>query len=71
MDDKMLVFEKRLEALDRQMMDPAIASDGRRFREVSQEAAHVRQVVDAWHAVQRLETELAEPKLWCPRINEL
>lgn len=59
MDDKMLVFEKRLEALDRQMMDPAIASDGRRFREVSQEAAHVRQVVDAWHAVQRLETELA------------
>ncbi len=59
MDEKMVAFEKRLEALDRQMMDPAVASDGRRFREVSQEAAQVRDIVEAWHAIRRLDEELA------------
>jgi peptide chain release factor 1 len=58
MDEKLLAFERRLEALDRQMMDPSVASDGRRFREVSQEASHVRQIVEAWREVHRLEEEL-------------
>ena len=62
MDEKLFVFERRLDALDRQMMDPAVASDGRRFREVSQEASHVRAIVEAWHHAQRLERELAEAR---------
>jgi peptide chain release factor 1 len=62
MDDKLALFERRLEALDRQMMDPAIASDGRRYREVSQEASAVRGIVDAWQHVKRLESELNDAR---------
>ena len=62
MYEKLAALERRLEALDRQMMDPAVASDGKRFRAVSQEAAHLRDIVDAWHVVRRLEQELADAR---------
>jgi peptide chain release factor 1 len=62
MFERLAAFETRLEALDRQLMDPAVASDGKRMREVATEAAHVRDVVDAWRAHRRLEQELAEAK---------
>jgi len=59
MYEKLAALERKLEALDRQMMDPEVASDGNRFREVSREAAHLREITDAWHEVQRIEGELA------------
>jgi peptide chain release factor 1 len=59
MFDRLGAFETRLDALDRQLMDPAIHSDGNRLRVVSREAAHVRAVVEALHEHRRLESELA------------
>jgi peptide chain release factor 1 len=60
--DRLGAFETRLDALDRQLMDPSIASDGKRLREVSREASHVREIVEAWQEFQRLEKQLAETK---------
>jgi peptide chain release factor 1 len=57
--ERLDAFETRLEALDRQLMDPAIAKDGRRFRDVAQEAARVRGIVDAVHGYRKIERELA------------
>ena len=62
MFDRLGAFETRLEALDRQLMDPAIVSSGTRLRDLSREAAQVRQVVEAWHEHQRLERELKDAK---------
>ncbi len=62
MFERLAAFEVRLEALERQLMDPAIASDGKRLRQVATEAAHVRRVVEAWHAHKKLEADLAGAK---------
>jgi peptide chain release factor 1 len=62
MFERLSAFETRLDALDRQLMDPAVASDGKRMREVATEAAHVRDVVDAWREHRRLESELADAR---------
>lgn len=62
MFDKLPSFERRLEALDRQLMDPAILKNSTKLREVSKEASRVRGIVDAWHAHQELESELADAK---------
>ncbi|MCB9687136.1 MAG: peptide chain release factor 1 [Alphaproteobacteria bacterium] len=62
MFERLAAFEVRLEALDRQLMDPAVASDGRRLREVATEAAHVRDIVEAWHAHRKLESDLEGAK---------
>lgn len=58
MDDQLAVFEQRLEALNTQLMDPAVASDGRKLRDVSKEHARVSTIVDAWRQVTDLEEEL-------------
>src|SRR5688500_5695210 len=58
MFERLDAFATRLEALDRQLMDPAIASDGRRLREVAQEAAHVREIVEAHDAYKKLQLDL-------------
>ena len=60
--EKKPVFESRLEALDRQLMDPATAADSRKLREVSREAAYVRDVVDAFREIERMQTELTDAK---------
>ncbi len=60
--DKKPAFESRLEALDRQLMDPAIASDGRKLREVSTEAAHVRDIVEAFREFERVQQELVDAR---------
>jgi len=62
MFERLDAYTTRLEALDRQLMDPAIASDGRRLREVAQEASHVREIVEAWETHKRFEGELAGAK---------
>jgi peptide chain release factor 1 len=58
MFDKYPTFQRRLEVLDRQLMDPAILSDGNKLREISKEAAHVRGIVDAFAAHEALVEEL-------------
>jgi peptide chain release factor 1 len=60
--ERLEAFETRLEALDRQLMDPSIATDGRKLRDVAQEAARVRGIVDAVHAHRKIEAELAGAK---------
>ncbi|MEN0067560.1 MAG: peptide chain release factor 1 [Myxococcota bacterium] len=60
--EKLPVFETRLEVLDRQLMDPAVAANGQKVREISREAAYVRDVVDAFHALQKQQSELADAK---------
>lgn len=62
MFDRLGAFETRLEALDRSLMDPAIASNGARLRDLSREAAHVREIVEAWQAYQRIERDLQGAK---------
>jgi peptide chain release factor 1 len=58
MFERLATFATRLDALDRQLMDPAIASDGKRLRDVSREAAHLREIVEAYEDHKRLEAEL-------------
>ncbi|MBX2803988.1 MAG: peptide chain release factor 1 [Myxococcales bacterium] len=60
--EKMPTFEARLEALDRQMMDPAVASDSRKIREVSREASQVREIVDGFRELKRVTTELDDAR---------
>ena len=62
MDDQLAIFEQRLEALNTQLMDPSVASDGNKLREVSKEHARVSEIVDAWRRVVGMESELAEAK---------
>ncbi|MEQ1565348.1 MAG: peptide chain release factor 1 [Myxococcota bacterium] len=58
MFERLEAFATRLEALDRQLMDPAIASDGRRLREVAREASHVRDIVERHEQHKKLVREL-------------
>jgi peptide chain release factor 1 len=60
--ERLEAFETRLEALDRQMMDPSIATDGRKLRAVAQEAARVRGIVEAVQAHRKIEAELTGAK---------
>jgi peptide chain release factor 1 len=62
MFDKLAVFETRLEVLDRQLMDPGVASDPKRMRELNREAFRVRAIVDAGLEVHRIEKELGEAR---------
>lgn len=62
MDDQLAIFEQRLEALNTQLMDPSVASDGRKLREVSKEHARVSEIVEAWRSVVGMESELSEAK---------
>ena len=59
MFERLDAFETRLEALERQLMDPAIGKDGRKLREVAQEEARVRGIVEAVHGYRKIERELA------------
>ena len=59
---KLPTFERRLEVLDRQLMDPAVMRDPGQLRTLSTEHAHVLGVVDALRNHRRLESELAEAK---------
>jgi peptide chain release factor 1 len=54
--------DARLEELDRALMDPAVLSDRHRFKELSQERAHLQPVVDLWRRMEAARTELAEAR---------
>ena len=58
MFDKLAVFEQRLDALNRQLMDPDVVKIPGKLRDLSKEHAHVNEIVEAYHAHQALEEEL-------------
>jgi peptide chain release factor 1 len=72
-DEKMRIFEARLEVLDRMLMDPDVVSDNRKLREASRDHAHVSDIVDAWRKVTSLTEELegARELLEDPEMREL
>ncbi len=59
---RLRALEERLDVLERQLMDPAVLSDHKRLRELSQEHAHVQKIVAAWRAHRSLEAELADAR---------
>jgi len=62
MFEKLASLPPRLDALDRQLMDPAVARDRHRYAEISREAARVRGIVDCWEEHKRLSGELTEAR---------
>ena len=62
MFEKLVSFERRMEVLERMMMDPQVVSDSNKLREVSTEHAHVSEVVDAWNDLKALQEELSGAK---------
>jgi len=57
---KLTTFERQLEVLDRQLMDPAILRDSQQLRKVAKEHSHVTDIVQALRQHARFERELAE-----------
>ena len=55
-------FEARLEELNRQLMDPAIASQRDRYKLVNREHAEVSRMVDSAREIEKLEQERADLK---------
>ncbi|MCB9665190.1 MAG: peptide chain release factor 1 [Alphaproteobacteria bacterium] len=58
MYDRLEALRIRLDVLDRMLSDPDVVSDNRRLRETSQEAAHVREIVEAYDAHKAMQAEL-------------
>ena len=58
-DERLVKVEARYEELNRALMDPALANDRVRLREVTQESADIAPLVDAWRQLQRAREELA------------
>ena len=52
----------RLEELDRSLMDPSVASDGKRLREVTKERAHLEPIIELWTLLKQSKEELEEAK---------
>ena len=52
----------RLEELDRSLMDPAVASDGKKLRVVTKERAHLEPIVQLWQELDSSNEELEEAK---------
>ena len=63
----------RLEEVDTALMDPGVATNLSRLRELNQERAHLGGVVESWTALERSRIELAEAKLMLgdPDMREL
>ena len=60
MFERLDVSENRFEELNRLLMDPALAADSGRMREVSIEHSELAPVVEAWREYKRLRAESAE-----------
>ncbi|MEY3211622.1 MAG: peptide chain release factor 1 [Pseudomonadota bacterium] len=58
-DERLVKVEARYEELNRALMDPALANDRVRMREVTQESADIAPLVEAWRQLQRAREELA------------
>lgn len=73
MFDRLEVLEQRLDELNRALMDPDIARNPRRLRELNQEQADLSPTVAAWQEHKRLSAELAglEELLADPDMREV
>ncbi|MCB9758310.1 MAG: peptide chain release factor 1 [Alphaproteobacteria bacterium] len=60
MFDRLDVIEGRYEELNRMLMDPALAADPSRLREVTIEHAEISPVVDAYRELKGVQSELAD-----------
>jgi len=58
MFDKLAAFEQRLDALNRQLMDPDVVKVPGKLRDLSREHAHVNEIVEAYQAHKAMEAEL-------------
>ena len=62
--------EARIEELNRALMDPAVLSDSRRIREVSQERAHLVPIVELWRELSSSRQELQEAREMLSRLKQ-
>ncbi len=62
MFDKLAAFEQRLDALNRQLMDPDVVKIPGRLRDLSREHAKVNEIVEAYHAHKSMAEELTGAK---------
>ncbi|MBK7757299.1 MAG: peptide chain release factor 1 [Deltaproteobacteria bacterium] len=72
-DERLVKVEARYEELNRALMDPALANDRVRMREVTQESAEIAPLVEAWRQLQRAREELAglDEMMADPEMREL
>jgi peptide chain release factor 1 len=73
--DKIAVFEERARELERQLADPAVTRDHRRFAEVGRELAAVRPIVEAGERYRKTLAELEQARGMLadpdPEVSEL
>ena len=62
MFQRLEALERRLEMLDRMLMDPDIVSDSRQLRDVAREHAHVNTIVEAFRAHRQLKADLEDTR---------
>ncbi len=53
---------ERLNALDQELMDPAVAGNPNKLRDLSKERAHLVPIVETWQALTSARSELADTK---------
>lgn len=62
MHERLKELEKRYEELTRQLMDPAVAADGRRYQQLARAQAELRPLVEHLQEGRRLEREAEEAR---------
>lgn len=62
MRERLQELQARYEELTRQLLDPELAADGRRYQQVARAQAELRPIVDHIQEGERLERELAEAR---------
>ncbi|TNE89198.1 MAG: peptide chain release factor 1 [Deltaproteobacteria bacterium] len=62
MFDRLETLAERLEEINRALMDPAVASDATKMRDLGREHAHLSEVVDCWREYQSAEQSLEEAR---------
>ncbi len=62
MEDKLRMLEERLDALNRQLMDPDVVSSSSRLRALSIEHSQVSEIVEAWRHLKGLQAQRVEAR---------
>src|SRR5690606_35231895 len=62
MNERLKELEERYEELTRQLMDPAVAADGRRYQQVARAQAELRPLIEHLQEGRRLEREAEEAR---------
>jgi len=62
MNDKLEARERRYQEVEKLLSDPGVTSDQKRYRELTREFAELSEVVLAWQAFQKTQTERDEAK---------